>query len=203
MKGNRKISRCPVTRAAVCTVSVLLFLAAALVYPWGTDVSGSTGPALAAKEKETGVKISLISQFFHFVTWPKEHAPKSGRIYLGFIGKSDIFKYRHLFSERFKSPGRAIKMKYITDLSQLTGCHALFISGDESYRLADILAYIRYKPILVIGDTTGFANRGVHINFFRAGDNLKFEINMTSVRDSGLVFSSKLYKLARIIEQRL
>ena len=58
---------------------------------------------------------------------------------------------------------------------------------------------IENKPILSIGDTQGFCERGVLINFYRLGKKLRFEINLPAVKKSGLTFRAQLIKLARRI----
>jgi hypothetical protein len=53
--------------------------------------------------------------------------------------------------------------------------------------------------VLTVGDTAGFAERGVLINLQRQDSRLGFEINLAQARRSGLRFSSKLLKLGRIV----
>jgi hypothetical protein len=53
-----------------------------------------------------------------------------------------------------------------------------------------------------VADSNGFAAAGVLINFYTAGDTIHFEINEAAVEQSGLKVSSKLYKLARVIEAK-
>jgi len=54
--------------------------------------------------------------------------------------------------------------------------------------------------VLTVSDSSGFAEKGVVINLYKSGIKTKFEINRNSARESGLKISSKLYKLARIVE---
>ena len=45
----------------------------------------------------------------------------------------------------------------------------------------------------------GFAERGVLINFFVAEKQVRFEINDAAAQSSGLEFSSKLLRVARLV----
>jgi hypothetical protein len=75
----------------------------------------------------------------------------------------------------------------------------LFIASSAAEILSEILSNTRDKPILTVSDTNGFAAKGVLINFFLAGDKIKFEINEKAVHESGLVMSYRLLNLARIV----
>jgi hypothetical protein len=79
-------------------------------------------------------------------------------------------------------------------------CHLLFIAESEKQRLHEILLKIVGKPILTVGDTSGFSSQGVIINFFLESDFVRFEINMSAAQEAGLKFSSKLLKLGRIVK---
>jgi len=53
-----------------------------------------------------------------------------------------------------------------------------------------------------VADSGGFAEAGVLINFYTTSDTVRFEINETAVDRSGLKISSKLFKLAKVVEAR-
>jgi hypothetical protein len=151
--------------------------------------------------EEYQLKVLIVSRFFDFVTWPPDSMNNSDRFVIGIIGDTPILDHRQKFYERVKLPGRTIAIQKITDLDHVVDCQALIIAESESDRLNDIIALIERKPILSISDSEGFGEKGVLINLYRLGKNVKFEINYSAVKRSGLVFSSKLYKLARIIKR--
>ncbi|HHJ53866.1 MAG TPA: YfiR family protein, partial [Caldithrix abyssi] len=51
-----------------------------------------------------------------------------------------------------------------------------------------------------ISDTPGFAKKGVMVNFYDWKGFIRFEINKKAVESSNLKFSSRLLRLARIVE---
>ncbi len=153
------------------------------------------------KMAEYPLKVKIISRFFSFVKWPADsgNTGDSSLFVLGVVGKTPILEYERTFHKEVNLPEKKITIKKISELDQIKECHALIIAPTESNRLKEILSITGDKPILSIGDTEGFAEEGVLINLFREGKKVKFEINYGAVQKSGLVFSSKLYKLARII----
>jgi hypothetical protein len=56
--------------------------------------------------------------------------------------------------------------------------------------------------ILTIGDTEGFGEKGVMINFIIRDNKVRFEINPEAARRAGLTISSKLLSLATIVHSR-
>jgi hypothetical protein len=56
--------------------------------------------------------------------------------------------------------------------------------------------------ILTIGDTKGFGESGVMINFLTKENKVRFEINLAAARRAGLKISSKLLSLATIVYSR-
>ena len=95
-------------------------------------------------------------------------------------------------------------IRTVNTLQQIDKCHILFIPEIEPHKLKSILKYVTDKPILLISDSPGFAEKGVHINFYELEDKslgqLSFEINLKQVRQAKIHISSKLLKHAKIIE---
>ncbi len=79
-------------------------------------------------------------------------------------------------------------------------CEVLFISGSQEKKLTEILQRLEGAPVLTIGDTDTYARRGVMINFFIEGNKIRFKINLNQAKRAGLNISSRLLKLAVILE---
>lgn len=151
--------------------------------------------------EEYPLKALIISRFFDFIKWPngREENGKLSQFVIGFIGNSPMVDYKNKFTEKIRTPGIKLVFKSLTDIEHIGECNVVIIGENQSDRLKEILALTDGKPILTIGDTEGFGEKGVLINLYLSGKKVKFEINLPAVKRSGLIFSSKLYKLARII----
>jgi hypothetical protein len=53
--------------------------------------------------------------------------------------------------------------------------------------------------LLTVGDTEGYAQEGVMLNFYIEASKVKFEINLNSIRSSRIAVSSQLLKLGRMV----
>jgi hypothetical protein len=63
----------------------------------------------------------------------------------------------------------------------------------------EIVEFSKEKGVLLIGDTQGYAETGVHVNFFLSEDRLRFEINETAIRESDFFVSYRLLNIAEIV----
>jgi hypothetical protein len=67
-------------------------------------------------------------------------------------------------------------------------------------QLPTILQRTKGHFILTVGDTTGFAQQGVMVNFYQEGDRLRLEVNLRSLQAGQIAVSSHVLKLAKIVD---
>lgn len=153
--------------------------------------------AQAAPPGEYEVKAAFIHNIAKFVEWPAA-APSSGSATLCLLGE-DPFKGA-LDALRGKQIGRMRwEIVPVTSKSPLTACRVLFIAASERGDLNRILANIGNSPVLTVGDSDSYARHGVVVNFYLEENRVRFEINREAAARAGLVISSQLLKLARIV----
>jgi hypothetical protein len=97
--------------------------------------------------------------------------------------------------------GKRFIIKHTRSMGEFRGCHMLFICNSERGRLQEVLEAVKDKGILTVGDTDGFARKGVIINFYIEDKKIRFEINLDAARRAQLSISSQLLKLARVIQE--
>jgi hypothetical protein len=156
-------------------------------------------PAGAAQTaSEYDVKAAFLFNFTKFVDWPPAAFPDPGSLKICVLGDAPFGKSLRAVAGDLVGDRRLTVMQ--TDmLSRPSGCQVLFISRSERERLSQILAAVRDTPVLTVGDTDGFAERGVIINFVPEGSKVRFEINTGSADRAGIKISSKLLQLAKRI----
>jgi hypothetical protein len=147
---------------------------------------------------EYQVKAEFIERFTRFVEWPDAREPRSASFVIGVVGANPFDGYLERIARDRKIKGRGIEVRTVA-VDQAVDCDVVFIPSSERKNLAAILDKTHARPILTIGDTAGYAEKGVLINFYNAGDQVRFEINESAADRSGLKISSKLFKLARVV----
>ena len=79
-------------------------------------------------------------------------------------------------------------------------CQIRFLSASMVDHLPEIYEQTGNTGVLTIGDTPGFAQKGVAINFVVISGKLKFEVNLKALQHAGLQASSHLLKLGIVVE---
>ena len=101
---------------------------------------------------------------------------------------------------RFMESSKEVEVKYITSVDDIPGCHLLFVSEHNRERLGEVVEAAGKSPILTIGDSKGFAEKGIHINFYVTEGNVRFAINVNAAKTAGLSVSHHLLRVAKIGE---
>jgi hypothetical protein len=170
-------------------------LAAFLLY------SFTLTPADALGEVELEYhKTVILFKILQFVTFSE-----SGEEVLELIcfGEDAMTRAISTLSRTYQVSGKKIHVSQVRSFQELLGInriHIVFLAADEIMHLAEIQEEARKRSFLLVGDGEGFAARGVHVNLILFKGRIQFEINRLEVEKTDLYLSSKLYKLARIIE---
>ena len=93
------------------------------------------------------------------------------------------------------------RLKWGKDLKDLRDCKILFVSASERAHIDEIVQSVKGLPILTVGETPGFAERGGMIRFTLEDNRVRFEVNVDAAHDADLNISSRLLTLAKIIPQ--
>lgn len=66
--------------------------------------------------------------------------------------------------------------------------------------MSALLDSVKGMDLLTVGDTEGYAQSGIMVNFYIVGKNVRFEINLNAIRRARINVSSQLLKLGRIVD---
>lgn len=146
------------------------------------------------------IKSAFIIKLTSYVEWPSEAFIQTPDSFVITILGNDPFQNVIDYFEGKIIKGRKLRIRRIKTVNDIGNSHVLFISSSESQRIKEIIAAIQNMNTLTIGDSEGFAKRGVIINFFIEKCSVRFEINPAAVSRSKLKISSRLFRLAKIIE---
>jgi hypothetical protein len=149
----------------------------------------------AAPLSEYQVKAAFVYNFIKFVAWPSGEVATEGAIQLCILGElPDPAPFDHLDGQEIM--GKRLKVLYLKEPQAARTCQVLFLASSLSRRLPGALEPVRARPVLTVGDTDGFAQRGVMINMYLDNKRVRFEINAATAGESGLRISAKLLSLA-------
>lgn len=152
--------------------------------------------------REYFIKAGFVYNFTKFIKWPKNSFDSQrDKFVIGVLGDSPIQEcLRILALEEKEAGGKELIIKNFASLDEIRECQILFISPSMKGRLEEILRIVNDMPILLIGETLGFAERGVGINFFILGNKIRFEFNMDALDKSSLKVDPLLIEVGRIVK---
>jgi len=185
----------PILKRTGTTVTCLVFL---LVLMIAFPDAGTAGEV----EKEYVLKAAFVYKFIGFVEWP-DAAPagKTGPFRLCFAGDAAVAEHFNTLNDKTIN-NRPIRVHGLASVDECTGCDILFVSrGTDQETMERYLEQLKGKPVLTIGETKGFAQGGGVINIFFKETRPKFEINPVAADRQGLKLSSRLLKLAIIVDE--
>lgn len=156
------------------------------------------GSLPAQRMKEYDLKAVFLFNFTTFVEWPAIAHPGEGEPFvIGILGEDPFGPVldQVVNGETVKgSPLRIVRGQKLEDLPQ---ARILFVSASESTRLPAILAALRGRPVLTVGDNPRFLDAGGMVGF-STGAHVQLHINPDAARASGLTISSKLLRVAKV-----
>lgn len=158
--------------------------------------------SLSAAESEYDVKATYLFNFTQLVSWPSSAftSPQSPLV-IGVVGRDPFGGGLGAAMRGQKAAGgRSIEVRAVSasDSEALQNCHIVFVSS--SLRAADIARAVQGHPVLIVGESDGFASEGGIIGFVLNRDKkVKLEINNDAARRAQVKINSGLLGLAKIV----
>jgi len=94
---------------------------------------------------------------------------------------------------------RPIVVRRTSDLHETHGCHVLFIGRESDDSNSNAVAALEGRSVFTVADQEGFALAGGVANFFRSDNRIRFAINPAAAAKVGLKISSRLLRLAKVV----
>lgn len=159
------------------------------------------GPEVGAQGKasEIAVKAAFVYHFTQFVEWPDDAFPSSGSpIVIGVYGSPAMARALEETVQGKSANGRRLVVKPFAANPSGERLQLLFVGNGVDFRAAAYSTF-KDKPVLVVGESPGFARRGGHLNLLIEEGRVAFELNMAAAKASRLAVSSKLVRLAKAV----
>lgn len=159
-----------------------------------------SGPAQAAVSREYEIKAIFLYNFAQFVDWPPgafrdENAP----VVIGVLGEDPFGTSLDEAVRGETVKGRPLVVRRFSRIEDVTTCHVLFISQSETARLGQIMAALKGRSILTVGDTEEFSRRAGMIRLATENNKVRLRINVDAAKAADLAISSKLLRPAEIV----
>ena len=158
------------------------------------------GNAWATEFDEYAVKAAYLYNFAKFVEWPPGvFADADAPLRICIVGDNPFGDALASLSGKTVE-SHPVEVRPISAATGFDKCHIVFISRTEQGRFKALLTKLGRLPILTVSDIGGFAQAGGMIGLVEAEQRIRFDINVSATRQSGLKLSSQLLKLATIVD---
>lgn len=162
-------------------------------------VVSSIAPVSSRSVETQTVLAALTLNVARFTRWPKQvfikpEAPLNLCVFGGNIVQQSFDNIDDTIINN-----RAIHIINLSRLRNLGRCQLLFLSGLDRHRLTPLLIELRGWPILTVGENMEFLQAGGMVGLEKINGKIQLTINLSMVKKSQLVISSRLLKLAKIV----
>ncbi|MBL8178187.1 MAG: YfiR family protein [Bryobacterales bacterium] len=154
-------------------------------------------PVQALPHDEDRVKAAVILQLARFVEWPPVAIAAAPTLNICLAGKSTWFEALAQASRGQTVNGKPVQVLPVKTHVDAEACHVLVLGSSlkESVRLQ-----FEDLPALTVSDEPRFASQGGMVQIIVEGGRVGFELSPSAARRKGIRFSSKLIRLAKIVE---
>ena len=154
---------------------------------------------LTATKLEYQVKAGFLFNFAKFVAWPTNAPGGPDKLLIGILDDGNVYPILAGELTGKRVGNRAVETKRCKRGDDLKQFEMIFITRAKEARLADVRVAVAGAPVLTVGESDRFAERGGCINFVRKGENIRFEVNLAAAERAGLKVSSKIAAMAIIV----
>lgn len=179
------------------------FIAAFLIcLTLATAFPGRAQSSESSDSSEYLIKAGFTYNFAKLMEWPSgAFAQADSPIVIGVLGTDPFNGTLDEVLKGKQANGRSFEVRHLKWGADLKGCNILFVSDSETPHLDELFHMVKALPILTIGQTSGFAQRGGIINFVVEDNRVRFEINVDAAKQANINISSRLLSLATIVHQ--
>lgn len=142
--------------------------------------------------REFQIKTAYLFHFVELTEWPN-----ASDITICLRGNSQLSQFLPALEGR-SNAGHVVHVKVLADDNQ-EHCQIVFLSHGETMT-PSLLEQAKTQHILLVSDAENFARNGGMLQFALRDNKVKLLVNLHAVKAAGLKLSSKLLRLAEIIE---
>lgn len=162
------------------------------------------------------IEAAYLLNFLRYTQWPPERfaGPESPYV-LSVVGSPELAaRVRAMVATAGRIDGRPVEVRTLASargslrapldsardadtLRQLRASHLVFFDQRAGAVHPRVLSDLWRYPVLTVSNQSGFTESGGMLGLFPASGRVVFEANPAAIRNSGLVVSAKVLKLAR------
>jgi hypothetical protein len=160
-----------------------------------SGVSGTGGSAAQAQRpSQDDVEAAYLYNFGKFVRWPADGG--QGPLEICVAGPDSLERTigRLVTGEQINQ--RPLEARMVERPEAAAGCSILYVGSMDRARIDGFLTATAGKPVLTVGESPDFLDKGGMIQFVAVEDHVRFSVNLDAANRCGVGLSSELLKVA-------
>lgn len=198
-------------QSAVALVAILATMIAVATASQQPVNSSSLAPVQAVDTKrEYAVKSVYVFNFARYVKWPLFKDGRAKEFRIGVIGQSPIvaplttLAKRKSVRDRRTGSKLPLRILQFRTLKEYQDCHILVVPRNTPLQeQRAITKRLATKPVLLVGETAGFAQAEGTAGFLLMNGGVQFDLNVADAKRKRLTLDAKLLKAARILNEKV
>lgn len=155
--------------------------------------------AQAASADEYEIRAAMLLNIARFVQWPSWKLDASHpQFQVCLLGNDPTGSYADRFLQHQAIANRPVQVRHLSAADELTPCHLLYISAEESRLLARSRVDLAKAAVLTISEEPNASHPDQIIGLPVIDEHVHIDINLGSAQRSGLEISSRLLRLATV-----
>jgi hypothetical protein len=150
-------------------------------------------------EKQT-VLAALTLNVARFTTWPDRTFNNAKAILNLCVFGDNVVQQSFENIDNKVINNKTIHIINLSRLRNLSRCHLLYLGELNRNKLTPLLMELKGQPILTIGENMEFLQAGGMVGLEKINGKIQLSINLPIIKQSELVISSRLLKLANIVD---
>ena len=208
----------PASRLLAALVAINCFWASSAVPAAARGHAPSVSPAVAQARTppEIEVEAAYLVNFLRYTEWPAgSFESADAPLVIAVVGDAEVADgVRAVAAAAARIGGRAIEVRWVpgargslaapfdsaqdrANLLQMRGSHMVFFHASAGNIPARVLTDLWRQPVLTVSDVPEFTHAGGMLGLVRTPGRLTFDANPVAIRNSSLLLSAKVLKLAR------
>jgi len=164
-------------------------------------VGSAPAAALAGNSRDTETEVDFLLSFARYVEWPEQRDKgRSSAITLCVLRGGLPYRMARDAARNRKVAGRRIAVRSIARVAEGHDCHILFLPETQKALHDDAIRALSSQSVFTVAESGDFAAQGGVANFMQVNGKIRFAINREAARRAGLKISSRLLRVARIVD---
>lgn len=166
----------------------------------GLLLACAAGSAPAQRAGEYEVKAAFLTNFAKYVEWPaRAFDSPTAPLRVCVLGENPFGSVLEAFVAAERKTPRPLRFEEVESAEAAAACHIVYL-GRRLPELRRDLARLGDRPVLTVGEGEAFAEEGGIIAFRLERGRVRLTVNLATAQRAGLKISSRLLRLARVLE---